>query len=188
MQSHGMWLQWVILQKHQKIWLRLDHIAYQSVNTCWICDHITLENTTVHIAYSVLQCIMTLLCRLLCKLVTDCHIPFVAVIMWMFCDGVHNRWEYVQHENHRRRQTRHEKDSCRPRATLPQKPWPEGGSGGWVWCKLSRESPNQCQGCPETTFTRLARRLWTEEGWYRHASAPSPSYEDNATIHRWTPF
>lgn len=70
---------------------------------------------------------------------------------------VDDRREDVQHEDHGRRQARHEKNCSRTGSPVPQKPRAERRSGGGVWCELSRVFADKRQRCPETAFTSLGR-------------------------------
>lgn len=88
-----------------------------------------------------------------------CHVLVFTVSVWMLGHCFHDRWEHVQHEDHRRHQAWHEKDCCRTRSPPPKKPRAKGGSGGGVWCELSGRAAWKCKGRPETAFADLG---WIE--------------------------
>lgn len=69
---------------------------------------------------------------------SDVYFPVFPVAVWMLCYRVNDRWPDLQHENHRRHQTRHEKDCRRAGSSFPQKPGAERRPGGRVRCELSR--------------------------------------------------
>lgn len=71
---------------------------------------------------------------------------------------VDDRREDVQHEDHGRRQARHEKDCRRTGPPLAEEPRAERRPGGGVWRELSRNVARQRQGRLETTFTCLGTK------------------------------
>lgn len=85
------------------------------------------------------------------------HILVFTVAVRMLRHRVDDRREDVQHEDHGRRQARHEKNCSRTGSPVPQKPRAERRSGGGVWCELSRVFADKRQRCPETAFTSLGR-------------------------------
>lgn len=98
----------------------------------------------------------------------------VTVAVRLFGHRVHNRREYMQHEDHRRHQTRHEEDSGRSGSASAQEPGTERRSCGGVWRELSRESSQQCQGRSETPLTCL-RGEETKEGHGRNKGRSNTS-------------
>lgn len=114
-------------------------------------------------------------------------IPVFVVIVWMLGYRVNDRWEDVQHEDHRRHQAWHEKDCCRAGSPLPQKPRAERRSGGGVWRELSRDVAWQRQGRPETTLTCLGWRTQTERRGItaRQRSPSSPNTQSHTQGQTW---
>lgn len=86
-------------------------------------------------------------------------ITFLSVIVRLFSHCVDDRWEHLQHEDHWCYQTWYETDNCRPRTAIPKESRAKRGSGGGVWCELSRKSPHHCQGCPETALANFLRQM-----------------------------
>lgn len=115
------------------------------------------------------------------------HILVFTVAVRMLRHRVDDRREDVQHEDHGRRQARHEKNCSRTGSPVPQKPRAERRPGGGVWCELSRVFADKCQRCPETAFTCLGRNKRGRQSHMTHTHLHTHMHKDSSDSSQMDP-
>ena len=122
---------------------------------------------------------------------STCCISVFSVAVRMLGYRVNNRRQDVQHEDHRRRQARLEKDCGRTGAPLTQEPRAERRSGGGVDVNF----PKRCPATPRTSWNGiyLLRRKDRDRtrGDNRMTALPSLPNKLTRTVwtaHRWTSY